>query len=321
MDNHCDKISNAECFNKKCQCRRGYTKFGHQKCLPLIGANCTEHKECAVYNSNCVDNKCQCLETFVSQSQFEWVSTILDVICYSNDDCEIVNTHCSRFQFCACNKNYITIDRKVCTPILEAYCTIDATYTIDNSVCVDNTCQCSQGFVPGLYNDCVPSTLGGACGTNYDCKNIPNAICIDNKCACKPDTFALTPLACTHLLNTDCSSSDDFGINESHCFENKCQCISNWMAITNTMCANRLGLYYCDTSLYCGGPWNSQYFQNRCVCNANHTAVNDLTCLSTLGGNCWRDDQCMTENTQCIDFKCQCNPGFVSVAINMCVKS
>ncbi|CAD6227270.1 GSCOCG00006055001-RA-CDS, partial [Cotesia congregata] len=102
--------------------------------------------------------------------------TILDVICYSNDDCEIVNTHCSRFQFCACNKNYITIDRKVCTPILEAYCTIDATYTIDNSVCVDNTCQCSQGFVPGLYNDCVP------CKNKIHFDNFKltvNFICID----------------------------------------------------------------------------------------------------------------------------------------------
>ncbi|CAD6208177.1 GSCOCG00010431001-RA-CDS [Cotesia congregata] len=321
MDDDCNKISNAGCFNKKCQCRRGYTKFNHENCLPLIGASCTEHKECAVYNSNCVNNTCQCLETYVPQTQSQCLSTALDVICYSNNDCEILNTHCSRFQFCVCNKNFIAMDSKSCVTILEADCITNATCTTANSDCIENKCQCNQGFVRGLYNDCVSATLGDACATNLDCKNIPNAICIDKKCACKLDTFALTPSACTHLLNTNCSSSADCGIDASHCFENKCQCISDWTAITDTICAKRFELYYCNDALDCGEPWHSKCSQNRCVCNANHMAVNELTCLPILGGPCWKDDQCMTKNTHCIDFKCQCKPGFVSVATNMCVAS
>ncbi|CAD6230240.1 GSCOCG00006717001-RA-CDS, partial [Cotesia congregata] len=74
IDKDCDKISNAECSRRRCQCREGYTKFDRQVCLPLIGTRCTEHKECAVYNSNCVDNTCQCLETFVPQTQSECMS-------------------------------------------------------------------------------------------------------------------------------------------------------------------------------------------------------------------------------------------------------
>ncbi|CAD6227285.1 GSCOCG00006073001-RA-CDS [Cotesia congregata] len=317
----CNKILNGGCFNKKCQCRQGYTKFDWEKCLPLIGASCTEHKECAVYNSNCVNNTCQCLETYIPQTQSQCLPTSLDVICYSIDDCQIMNTHCSRFQFCTCNKHYITLDSKSCVPILGAYCVVDATCTNDNSACVDNKCQCSQGFIPGLYNDCVLATLGGACATDRDCKNILNAICIDKICVCKPDTFALTPSACTHLLNNKCLSSADCGVDASHCFENKCQCMPQWAAVTDTMCAKRSTLFYCDKTIDCGGSWNSKCSQNRCVCNANHIAVNELTCLPTLGGNCWRDDQCKTENTHCNDFKCLCKPGFVSVAMNMCVAS
>ncbi|CAD6230236.1 GSCOCG00006715001-RA-CDS [Cotesia congregata] len=319
IDKDCDKISNAECSRRRCQCREGYTKFDRQVCLPLIGTRCTEHKECAVYNSNCVDNACQCLETFVPQTQSKCVATGINSICYSDDDCHTVNTHCSRFQYCVCTKNYISLDNTTCVSILGAHCAESATCTTFHSGCIDKKCQCSQGFVPGLYNDCVSVTLGGVCATDRDCKSIPHGICIDKKCACKPDTFALTPSACTHLLNTNCSSSADCDVDASHCFENKCQCKPDWAALTDMMCVRRSGLYHCDTAIDCGEPWHSKCSQNRCVCNANHIAVNELTCLPTLGGNCWRDDQCMTEKTHCIDFKCQCRPGFVAVATNMCV--
>ncbi|XP_044593996.1 neurogenic locus notch homolog protein 1-like [Cotesia glomerata] len=239
IDEDCDKISNAKCSDKRCQCKEGYTKFDRQVCLPLIGANCTEHKECAVYNSNCVNNKCQCLETFVPQTQSECVATGIDSICYSNDDCHAINSHCSRFNFCVCNENYISFENTSCVLILGAHCWESVLCITPYSDCIDNKCQCSQGFVPGPYNDCVLVTLGSACATDRDCKNIPNAICIDDKCVCKPETFALTPSVCTHLLNTNCLSSNDCGIDASHCFENKCQCKPDWAPLTDIMCVRR----------------------------------------------------------------------------------
>ncbi|XP_074106805.1 uncharacterized protein LOC141532377 [Cotesia typhae] len=305
----CDKISNAKCSHRKCQCKEGYTKFDRQVCLPLIGTRCTEHKECAVYNSNCIDNTCQCLETYIPQSQYECVPTGIDSICYNDDDCQAVNTHCSRFNYCICNTNFISVDNMTCATILGAHCRKSMPCITPNSGCIDNTCQCNQGFVRGPFNDCVSVTLGSACVINRDCKNISNAICIDKKCACKPDTFALTPLACNQLLNTTCSSSADCGIETSHCDLNKCQCKPDWMAITDTLCAKRSLLYHCDNALDCGEPWHSKCFQNRCVCNEHHIAVNELTCLPTLGGACWRDDQCMSDNTVCINYKCRCKHG------------
>ncbi|KAH0557201.1 hypothetical protein KQX54_001432 [Cotesia glomerata] len=205
--------------------------------------------------------------------------------------------------------------------------------------CCGENLKCDQSITFGIYEctekaklgdscrlafQCVDIlhsvfTLGSACATDRDCKNIPNAICIDDKCVCKPETFALTPSVCTHLLNTNCLSSNDCGIDASHCFENKCQCKPDWAPLTDIMCVRRSGLYHCNDEIDCGVLWHSKCFQNKCVCNAKHIAVNALTCLPTLGGTCWKDDQCMTEKTHCVDFKCQCKPGFVSVAVNMCV--
>ncbi|KAH0557278.1 hypothetical protein KQX54_002693 [Cotesia glomerata] len=181
---------------------------------------------------------------------------------------------------------------------------------------LDDSCRETFHCIDILHS---VSTLGGACATDRDCKNITNAICIGKQCVCTPDTFALTPSACTHVLNSTCSSSADCSIFASECFENKCQCIPDWAPLTDTSCAKRSTLVNCKDQLECGEHWHSKCFQNKCVYNVKHIAVSERTCLPTLGGNCWRDDQCMTDNTHCIDFRCQCKPGFVSVAINMCV--
>ncbi|KAH0562690.1 hypothetical protein KQX54_000624, partial [Cotesia glomerata] len=156
--------------------------------------------------------------------------------------------------------------------------------------------------------------LGRSCETDYDCQYISNAICIDKICVCKPDTFALTSSACTHLLNTYCSSSADCDVEASHCFENKCQCQPDWVALTDMMCVRRSALFHCKKTIECGELWHSRCYQNKCVCNSKHIAVNKLTCLPVLDGNCWRDDQCMTENSHCHNYRCQCKLGFVSVS-------
>ncbi|KAH0557200.1 hypothetical protein KQX54_001356 [Cotesia glomerata] len=183
--------------------------------------------------------------------------------------------------------------------------------------------------------------LGRSCQADNDCQYIPNAICIDKICVCKPDTFAVTSSACTHLLKTYCSSSADCDVEASHCFENKCQCKPDWAALTDMMCVRRKyslsyssvvkktthdcsagsALYYCENTIDCGPPWRLTCYQKHCVCNANHIALNALTCLPVLNGTCWRDDQCMTKNSHCDGSWCQCKPGFVSVATNMCVLS
>ncbi|KAH0557203.1 hypothetical protein KQX54_001530 [Cotesia glomerata] len=180
---------------------------------------------------------------------------------------------------------------------------------IVHSVCTKKKCQCRQNL------------LGTSCQADYDCQYIPNAICIDKICVCKPNTFALTPSACTHLLNTSCSSSADCDVEASHCFENKCQCKPEWVALTDMTCVEHSAVYDCKEDFECGETWRTRCHQNKCVCNANHIAVSELTCLPILDGTCWRDDQCMTKNSHCDGSWCQCKPGFVSVAKNMCVLS
>ncbi|XP_044593997.1 multiple epidermal growth factor-like domains protein 10, partial [Cotesia glomerata] len=321
IDEDCDEISNAECSHKRCQCKEGYKKFNRKVCLPLIGTRCIEHKECAVYNSNCVENTCQCLDTFVPQTQFECVATGINVSCLTDSDCKLINTHCSKLKFCVCDQHYISMDNMTCVSILGGYCSENVTCTSPNSECIDNKCQCSPNYTPGPYNQCYPNLLGTSCQADYDCQYIPNAICIDKICVCKPNTFALTPSACTHLLNTSCSSSADCDVEASHCFENKCQCKPEWVALTDMTCVEHSAVYDCKEDFECGETWRTRCHQNKCVCNANHIAVSELTCLPILDGTCWRDDQCMTKNSHCDGSWCQCKPGFVSVAKNMCVLS
>ncbi|XP_044593801.1 prion-like-(Q/N-rich) domain-bearing protein 25 [Cotesia glomerata] len=206
-----------------------------------------------------------------------------------------------------------------CVKILGGHCQYSANCVTPNSECIDNKCQCKPNFIRGPYNECLSKLLGRSCETDYDCQYISNAICIDKICVCKPDTFALTSSACTHLLNTYCSSSADCDVEASHCFENKCQCQPDWVALTDMMCVRRSALFHCKKTIECGELWHSRCYQNKCVCNSKHIAVNKLTCLPVLDGNCWRDDQCMTENSHCHNYRCQCKLGFVSVAINMCV--
>ncbi|KAH0534683.1 hypothetical protein KQX54_006802 [Cotesia glomerata] len=165
--------------------------------------------------------------------------------------------------------------------------------------CCGGNLKCDQSITLGRYECKEKAKLGDSWRETFHCIDILHSVCSKKSC----------------LSSTDC------GIVASYCFENKCQCISDLVALTDTMCAKRSGLYHCDDALDCGEPWHSKCSQNRCVCNANHIAVTGLICLPSLSGNCWRDDQCMTDNTHCIDFICQCKPGFVSVAINMCVAS
>lgn len=77
-DKNCDMIRNGRCSEENmCTCKPGYAKFDQLVCLPLIGEHCNEHKDCYVYNSNCVNNKCQCLENHMPLSNTKCLSSKL----------------------------------------------------------------------------------------------------------------------------------------------------------------------------------------------------------------------------------------------------
>lgn len=79
-------------------------------------------------------------------------------------------------------------------------------------------------------------------------------------------------------------------------------------------------VFSCKEPSECSDSWHFTCSPNRqCVCQTNNTAINHATCLPTLGGLCWKDDQCMATKSSCVDYRCACKEGHIRVADNFCV--
>lgn len=78
-------------------------------------------------------------------------------------------------------------------------------------------------------------------------------------------------------------------------------------------------MYTCDNELDCGDSWHYRCDPDkRCRCNSNNYLINRSTCLPLLKGYCWKDSQCLTVNSVCIDFHCECRSNFVAISNNLC---
>ncbi|XP_057335487.1 rh5-interacting protein-like [Microplitis mediator] len=51
--------------------------------------------------------------------------------------------------------------------------------------------------------------------------------------------------------------------------------------------------------------------EKKCACRHGHYEMNDTTCAPAFNEACHFGDICASENTICIDDKCQCKPGYV----------
>ncbi|XP_014298521.2 fibrillin-1-like isoform X2 [Microplitis demolitor] len=321
-DRDCDKISNAKCSDdNECICKSGYSTFDKGVCLPLIGSYCKEHKECLVYNSNCHNNKCQCLDNYVAQSNEQCVSSHFNKACYTNIDCgEIMNSYCSKYNFCACKSNYIAASGNRCQPILGKQCHDDTLCIINNSLCINNKCQCKPKYVSDGNNKCIPK-LDESCEQNEDCIKIPNARCsIKKKCICKNDYIASEKVLCLPLLGGKCSGDENCSVENSICNENKCQCKPHHSTHSNHRCESITLGKSCSTNLDCEFIQNSKCSVNKiCICDANTFALSQDLCVPILNGFCFSDNQCKFNGFHCIDNKCQCKPDFSSISSSQCM--
>lgn len=68
-------------------------------------------------------------------------------ICNSRADClNIGNATCSIFKKCVCRKNNIAVNNATCMPILGGKCYSHKDCFVNNSVCIDHTCQCGPKY-------------------------------------------------------------------------------------------------------------------------------------------------------------------------------
>lgn len=68
----------------------------------------------------------------------------------------------------------------------------------------------------------------------------------------------------------------------------------------------------CAFDIDCDDIENAKCSNGECVCREKYAEVNAKTCRPLLGGFCWTDSDCITDNASCIDNRCQCSEYFTT---------
>ncbi|CAD6223089.1 GSCOCG00005388001-RA-CDS [Cotesia congregata] len=204
-DADCKLIKNARCSSEnKCICKINYVEINEVSCVALLDGSCSHDNECAVAESVCVENKCQCdSENFqrFDEQLFLYKSCSLDTDCI-----DIPHAKCWNTSMCACESNFIQLKSSVCAPLLGGYCTQHNDCIAKHSVCIKNKCQCDFAYTEKLSSKCEPILLGQPCESDINCNLIRKGICSQNKiCVCDSNTFAIDKITCLPILNTYCT--------------------------------------------------------------------------------------------------------------------
>ncbi|CAD6241672.1 GSCOCG00009334001-RA-CDS [Cotesia congregata] len=234
----------------------------------------------------------------------------------------IQHAQCSTNKKCFCQEAYIAVNARACKALLGENCEQDADCYAENSICMDNKCRCKNFFAADPSNSkCQSNALGKQCNELEDCSIILNSVCSSNGiCICAPNYFAFSKYLCVPTINSHCSSDKECMSGGFRCVDSKCQCIHGYTAISADRCVKTNSLYSCNETSECSDSWHWNCASNgKCVCHLDNFALNNSTCLPLLNGYCWKDNQCLAENSVCIDYRCGCNPNHVQAASNLCV--
>lgn len=76
--------------------------------------------------------------------------------CKNHSDCgKLGRTKCSDDHKCVCAENHIIVDMAMCLPLLDGFCTNASPCFVENSVCINNVCQCQDGYVALSHKQCT----------------------------------------------------------------------------------------------------------------------------------------------------------------------
>ncbi|XP_057322077.1 prion-like-(Q/N-rich) domain-bearing protein 25 [Microplitis mediator] len=148
-------LENFKCSDdKKCLCKENYT-YIDDLCLPSLEEFCRSNERCAPDNSVCADHKCQCKPNYISVSNHTCIPNSIVQNCEINADCTLVkHAHCSENNKCVCKTDFISHDGSSCLQILSGFCSGDEHCAIENSVCINSKCECSNNTIQ-INGKCV----------------------------------------------------------------------------------------------------------------------------------------------------------------------
>lgn len=68
--------------------------------------------------------------------------------CEDDEECNhlIANSICSKTEGCICDQNHFEKNHTECAPRIDYTCLNNSSCTLNNSICIDNVCQCKPRF-------------------------------------------------------------------------------------------------------------------------------------------------------------------------------
>ncbi|CAG5088977.1 Protein of unknown function [Cotesia congregata] len=160
-DTDCREIKFAECSKRKvCVCAKNTVALSPGLCYPLLNEACQVDEDCKVDYSICIENVCKCKPKHFSSSIGNCTQMYLGMPCKYDLQCRIYmdKTKCSPDKVCTCEYNHFQRKDGFCKPEWERSCLNDELCNDENSICVDDKCQCKPQFkVQG--SKCIPGII------------------------------------------------------------------------------------------------------------------------------------------------------------------
>ncbi|XP_074111214.1 uncharacterized protein LOC141535255 [Cotesia typhae] len=302
--------------NNKCVCVPNYTPV-NELCRGLNGAECSKDLDCALNNSACKDNTCQCLPDFylseTKEKCYQYAKQLND-FCETDDACRNVKfTHCFKNK-CTCLPNYEAINGQ-CRGLVGSKCSETSDCLLNFSICKFNECQCSEElyFSPSSQK-CISfaKNLTDFCETDDSCRNIKFAYCNENKqCTCLPNYIGENDY-CRGLIDENCIEDSNCGVENSICSSNACQCsVDHYPSTNKENCFKYASKIddYCEDNEGCRKIKHSFCSDNKnCTCFSPYKE-NEGKCLGVFNASCYDDSDC-DSFYQCSSNRCLCRDGF-----------
>ncbi|CAD6221857.1 GSCOCG00005195001-RA-CDS [Cotesia congregata] len=303
--------------NNKCTCLPNYT-IVNEHCRGLIGSKCFNDSDCALTNSVCHSNACQCRTGFYaseSKNNCHRYAKQFGAFCENDNACRnILYTHCSKDNRCVCNTSYVLIDNH-CQGFIGANCSKDSDCAFEYSFCDKKICKCRDDFylsINGQRCYAYAERINEFCDSDMGCRYLNYSFCSkNNKCVCVPNYTPVDEL-CRGLNGAECSKDLDCALNNSACKDNTCQCLPDfYLSKTEEKCyqyAKQLN-DFCETDDACRDLKFTHCFENKCTCLPNYEAINGH-CRGLVGSKCSETSDCLLNFSTCKFNECQCSDEF-----------
>ncbi|CAG5093658.1 Protein of unknown function [Cotesia congregata] len=276
----CHKVNFATCSeNKKCECIENFVADGNSKCLlSPVNDDCMNDDDC-LGDLSCINSQCKCQVNFQLTVDNQCIQNLLKHFCQSDRDCDKVrHAKCSNTNKCVCRLKNILVNSTICMPMIGAFCWKDEPCAIENSACINSTCQCKPGFKYFSENDVCLN--GMSCKDHQDCRSLHYTECSSfHKCVCLLTAKKVNVTTCLSRLNNYCAHDKDCADPHSVCIANKCECRLNYISIDDNKCELITLGKNCKGDSDCQNSFSERCSADEiCVCKPHHVAVNESVC-------------------------------------------